>query len=109
MTKLESKYLVTTDSWFYAPDGRTYRAVWGDLEILPDSVLGVKTNKNSSNWYAKVGSEKNHVVIAGCQVHYAVSCPKKPYTKNGMTWEDKAKNKKELKEIKMPSVIYIAE
>lgn len=75
---MKGKYLITTDNWFYAPDGKLYRAVWGNVEILPDDFLGVKTNIRSSNWYAKVGSADKFVLIAGCQLHYAVKCPKKP-------------------------------
>lgn len=72
------KYLITTDAFFFAPDGKQYRAAWGEVLILPDSVLGVKTNEKSSNWYVRVGSEQEHVIIAGCQIHYAVKvdqCP----------------------------------
>ena len=72
------KYLITTDAFFFAPDGKQYRAVWGEVLILPDSVLGVKTNEKSSNWYVRVGSEQEHVILAGCQIHYAVKvdqCP----------------------------------
>ena len=57
---MEGKYLITTDSWFIAPDGNQYVAVWGDVEIVEDSVLGVKTNIGSTNWYARVGSKDNH-------------------------------------------------
>lgn len=62
--------LITTDHWFYAPDGKTYRAVFGTLRaVLPDSdVLGIKTNARSTNWYLEVGN----MVIAGCQIHYAM-------------------------------------
>lgn len=62
--------LITTDHWFYAPDGKTYRAVFGTLRaVLPDSeVLGIKTNARSTNWYLEIGN----MVIAGCQIHYAM-------------------------------------
>lgn len=78
---MKGKYLITTDAWFLAPDGKTYRAVWGEVEILEDAVLGLKTNKNSTNWFAKVGNENNHVIIAGCQIHYAIRCEDKPHNK----------------------------
>lgn len=74
----EGKYLVTTDDWFFAPDGQQYKAAWGDVTILSDSVLGVKTNARSANWFAKIGSEDNHIIIAGCQIHYAVRCDSRP-------------------------------
>jgi hypothetical protein len=75
---MKGKYIVTTDNWFYAPDGNSYKAVWGEVRILEDTVLGIKTNKNSSNWYAMVGSEENHVIVAGCQIHYATRCEREP-------------------------------
>lgn len=75
---MNGKYLITTDNWFVAPDGKTYRAVWGDVKIIEDDFLGIKTNRNSSNWFAKVGSIDNHVIVAGCQIHYAVRCKNKP-------------------------------
>lgn len=63
------KYLVTTDAWFYAPDGRQYRSVYGTLKgIFSDTeTLGIKTNARSTNWYLVLGSLR----IAGCQIHYA--------------------------------------
>lgn len=75
---MKGKYLITTDAFFTAPDGRSYDAVWGEVEVLEDSYLGIKTNRNSSNWYLKVGNEDNHVLIAGCQIHYAVKCNEPP-------------------------------
>jgi hypothetical protein len=75
---MKGKYLITADNWFYTPDGRQYKAVWGEVEILSDEFLGIKTNIRSSNWFAKIGTEKNHVIIAGCQIHYACKCEKKP-------------------------------
>lgn len=71
---MKGKYLITTDAWFYAPDGKQYRAVFGEVNILSDNFLQIKTNARSSNWFAKVGNENNHVIIAGCQIHYAVKC-----------------------------------
>jgi len=73
---MTGNYLVTTDQWFYAPNGKKYRAVFGNVEIVEDSFLGVKTNRQSTNWYAKIGNENNHVIVAGCQIQYAVKCEK---------------------------------
>lgn len=78
MEGIEGKYLITTDNWFLAPDGVQYRAVWGDVSILSDDVLGIKTNSRSTNWYLQVGSKDDHVIVAGCQIHYAVKCTKAP-------------------------------
>ncbi len=77
---MEGKYLITTDSWFFAPDGNQYKAAWGNVTILGDNVLGVKTNSRSANWYAKIGDNDKEVIIAGCQIHYAVKCKEKPST-----------------------------
>lgn len=83
---MKGKYLITTDAYFIAPDGKQYTAVWGEVQILEDTVLGVKTNRNASNWYARVGSENNHVIIAGCQIHYAVKCETEPNTGPAEHW-----------------------
>ena len=63
-------YLITTDNWFYAPDGQTYRSVFGTVHAVVDSeaVLGIRTNARSTNWYVAIGD----MVVAGCQIHYAV-------------------------------------
>ena len=65
-----SNCLVTTDNWFFAPDGESYRAVYGKIKgILNDyEMLGIKTNRASTNWYLQIGN----MVIAGCQIYYAI-------------------------------------
>lgn len=98
-------YLINTDNWFYAPDGKQYKAVWGNVQIIEDSFLGIKTNRNSSNWFARVGTEKNHVIIAGCQIHYAVKCERPPVRKDFETWEMKDGN---VFLAKIPNPIYFA-
>lgn len=64
------KYLVTCDKWFLAPDGKQYRAVHGTVKdvLKDDDVLGIKTNRHSSNWYLEIGN----MIVAGCQIHYAI-------------------------------------
>jgi hypothetical protein len=74
----DKNYLITANNWFYAPNGKTYRAAWGKVKIYEDSILGVKTNRNSANWYLFVGSEEKGVIIAGCQIHYAIICDDEP-------------------------------
>ena len=68
--KIGDTYLITADNWFFAPDGENYRAVYGTVHGVIDSenALGIKTNRNSTNWYVAVGD----MIMAGCQVHYAV-------------------------------------
>jgi len=70
--KVGSKVLVTTNEWFYAPNGRSYRAAFGTVQGVFDSqsTLGVRTNAKSTNWYLRIGC----LTIAGCQIHYAVEC-----------------------------------
>lgn len=70
MIKIGDKVLLTTDSWFFAPDGESYRAVYGTVNaILKDEdTLGIKTNARSTNWYVSIGN----MLIAGCQIHYAI-------------------------------------
>lgn len=65
-------YLITSSSWFIAQDGHQYRAVWGTVHGIHDSlqVLGIRTNAKSTNWYIHVGN----MTIAGCQVHHAIRC-----------------------------------
>lgn len=70
--KIGSKYIVTTDNWFYGKDGQQYRAVFGTLKGIFDDrfPLGVTTKSNSTGWYAQIGS----VRVAGCQIHCCVEC-----------------------------------
>lgn len=66
----------------YAPDGGQYNAVWGKIMSVnsDEETLGIRTNDRSSNWYLVVGTKKNHVIIAGCRIHYATRCEKRPKT-----------------------------
>ena len=104
---MKGRYLITTDNWFYAPDGLKYRSVWGNVTLMEDSILGLKTNRNSTNWYAYVGSEEKGMVIAGCQMHYAVRCEKLPAV--GVVKEMTYGSEFGAKEYERPSEIYIAE
>ena len=67
--EIGDKYLITTDKWFFAPDGAQYLAVFGTVNaITNDNDIVIKTNRHSANWFVTIGS----LVIAGCQIHYAV-------------------------------------
>jgi len=72
--KLEvgKRALITCGNWFYAPDGCTYRSVFGTIHGVHSSeeTLGVKTNSKSTNWYVEIGN----MTLAGCQIHYAIRC-----------------------------------
>jgi hypothetical protein len=77
------KAVVTTDGWFFAPDGQMYRAVFGTVKGIrnDEETLGIKTNKGSTNWYLEIGN----MLVAGCQIHYAVktdSFNPRPYKRN---------------------------
>lgn len=103
---MTGKYLINTDNWFTAPDGKNYKAVWGDVEILDDSILGLKTNRMSTNWFAKVGSDEKHVIIAGCQIHYAIKTNERPNQDMSEDWTADA-NKVNI--YQRPNNIYIPE
>ena len=62
--------LVTVDQWFYGPDGRQYRAVFGTVIAVrtAEDALGVRPNGRSTNWYLEIGN----MIIAGCQIHYVL-------------------------------------
>jgi hypothetical protein len=64
------KVLITCDNYFFAPDGRQYRAVFGTLAAVQTSEesLGIKVSVRSQDWYMTVGNMK----IASCQIHYAI-------------------------------------
>jgi hypothetical protein len=82
MIKENLKYLVTFDEWFVAPDGDTYSASWGKCKVLNiEDVFGFKPLKPSTNWYLQIGENDKEVIVAGCQIHYAVRCPEKPKDK----------------------------
>ena len=70
------KLLITCEDWFLAPDGQQYKGARGTVRSVSDSqaVLGVRTNAKSANWYVQIGC----LLIAGCQIHYAVECAEPP-------------------------------
>jgi len=88
------KYLVTTDNWFFAPDGHSYKSVWGTAVAIQsdEEVLGIKTNRGSTNWYLLIGK----MLIAGCQIHYAIQCDE--CTSPAFTREDEPEGKLHMKE-----------
>ena len=103
---MKGKHLITTDQWFFAPDGQSYKAAWGEVKIVEDDVLGIKTNRISTNWFAVVGSNDKEIIIAGCQIHYAIKCNNKPDNKPYMQEET---HEGKLIETSGRGRIYIAE
>ena len=102
--KIGETALVTCDNWFLAPDGRQYRSVFGTLKGVrtAEEALGVKVSARSQNWYLEIGD----MVIAGCQIHYALrtndcnECRADNYT---------VSPEHGLKEFQQPSSIYNAD
>lgn len=97
------KAVVTTFDWFHAPDGQSYKAVFGTIKGIynAEEVLGIISNKHSTNWYLEIGN----VVIAGCQIHYLVKTDKfenKPFIRE-WDFEDKLIFKE------APSRVYVSE
>ncbi len=68
--KIGNKFLISTDDWFTAPDGEQYKSVYGTIVGVynDEQALGIKTNRGSTNWYLGIGN----MIIAGCQIHYAI-------------------------------------
>lgn len=84
MIKEGEKYLVSSDSWFMCPDGHQHLAAWGKVKVHNiEDLLGFKPIRPSTNWFLEIGDEKNHVIIAGCQIHHLVCCPNKPEIRQG--------------------------
>lgn len=97
------KALITLDNWFYAPDGRQYKAVHGTVKAVlgSEETLGIRTNARSTNWYVEIGD----MTIAGCQIHYLVktdACSFDPAM-------DYATGESGLREYMRPSNIYNAD
>lgn len=70
--------LVTTNEWFYAPDGGSYKAVWGRLVAVhtTEEDLGFRPSARHTNWMVQVGD----IMIAGCQCLYVIKCDQEPNT-----------------------------
>lgn len=70
------KVLITCSAWFYAPDGKLYKGVWGTLKNIVEAkeAFGFIPSRSHANWFIEVGN----VVITGCQVNYLVQCPVAP-------------------------------
>jgi hypothetical protein len=71
-----SKVLVTTSNWFYGPDGKQYRGVWGTLHSINEAgkELGFIPNRAHANWFLQIGT----VVIMGCQAMYVIQTDTRP-------------------------------
>jgi len=100
---LNKNVLITATEWFYAEDGNSYRAIWGELKAIRkvDEVIGFAPNRPNVNWIFEIGN----VLIYGCQVKYIVLCPNQPSTEGTRSWSTE---KGELRTFTTPNAIYIA-
>lgn len=79
MIKNGQKYLINTDNWFVAPDGEQYKAVWGTCYLRQtEEVFGFTPARPSTNWFLEIGKDGKEIIVAGCQVHYAIRCEERP-------------------------------
>lgn len=101
---INKKVLVTTQQWFYAPDGIQYRAVYGTLKAVHEAgkTLGFIPNRAHANWFIEIGS----MIIMGCQVLY-VNQSDTIHTGNVEEW--KADDTKGLVSYERPTAIYITD
>ena len=96
--------LITTDNWFYGPDAKSYRAVYGKLKNIKaaENLLGVKPGRTEATWYIEIGN----IVIAGCQVKYAIQTDKCDTLSDGCGWSSDAQHG--CKTYSTPNPIYFA-
>lgn len=97
--------LITTDSWFVAPNGSSYRAVFGTIRAVKtaEETLGIKTNAKSTNWYVEIGN----MTLAGCQIHYGITTDE---CNLGFSqdWSSPTETNPDAKVYMRPSLIYNA-
>ena len=93
MIEENKTYLITTDNWFYAPDGNQYRAVFGTAKMFEArNEFGFIPTKGA-NWFVQVGKDNNFILIAGCQIHYVLRTDERPEKMFG-SYEQKDTGKK---------------
>lgn len=98
------KVLCTCQSWFVAPDGKQYKALWGELKAIHEAgkTMGFIPNRAHANWFYEIGG----MVIMGCQILFLVKCDDRPNTEKVKDWT--ATDEKGLSEYERPTYIYIA-
>lgn len=99
------KVLITTSGWFYAPDGKQYRSLYGTLIGIHEAgkTLGFIPNRSHANWFIEVGK----ITIMGCQVLYFIQCDERPNLGTASDWSfDKDKG---LEQYERPSAIFETE
>lgn len=84
MIKDGETYVITSNEWFYGSDGFQYRAAYGKCTIVKaEDALGFTPQRPSTNWFLQIGEGDRQVIIAGCQIHYAVKCATRPMPREG--------------------------
>ena len=101
---INKRVLVTTTNWFFAPDGKQYKAVYGTLKNLhqAEAVLGFKPDRAHTNWFVEIGA----MMIAGCQVLYCVQSDEMPYL--GTTTEQRVSDTGAI-DYQSPCVIFVTD
>lgn len=96
--------LITTQSFFTAPDGKEYKSVWGELKGIHEAkdYFGFIPNRAHANWFIEIGC----MFIMGCQGLYFILCEKEPSTERRQAWTFDAANG--IKEFDAPTLIYIS-
>jgi len=100
---LNRKVLITCSGWFYAPDGKQYKAVHGTLKAIHEAgkTLGFIPNRAHANWFVEVGD----MIIMGCQVMYIVQSE----TVNEGPAKDWNSETGTVQEYERPSAIYVTD
>jgi len=101
---LNKNVLVTTGAYFIAPDGKEYRAIWGELKAIHEAgaTLGFIPNRSHANWFVEIGN----TIVMGCQVLYFIAC-EDPNLGRATNWES-GTDGGTSKEYEHPSKIYNA-
>jgi hypothetical protein len=101
---LGQNVLCTCQSWFIAPDGKNYRAIWGKLHSINEAgkTLGFIPNRSHANWFYEIGN----MMIMGCQIMYLIKCEHEPNVANVPDYSADAANG--IKEYDRPTTIYLA-
>ncbi len=56
--------------------------------LTTKEALGFQPNGRSANWFVRVGQGEKSIVVAGCQIHYAIQLKEKPVIKTGGFWRE---------------------
>jgi len=78
------KYLITLkNNGFYAPTGRKYFAVWGDVKIIDDELvenLVLIDEFNNRTQFLQIGDDEKCVIIKTKDIDGIVKCNDKPHS-----------------------------